>query len=74
MVSIRFPDAQSERRGLGYLAGRFAFKTWSTGETLVPESALAHLAVEGIPFSVQGPATYERSIPAVRNPAPSPLQ
>lgn len=74
MILIRFPDAQSERRALGYLAGRFAFKTWSTGETLVPEPALAHLAVEGIPFSVQGPATYERSIPAVRNSAAPAVQ
>jgi hypothetical protein len=74
MILIRFSDAASERRALGYLAGRFAFKTWSTGETLVPESALAHLAVEGIPFSVQGPATYEQSIPAVRDPAASPVQ
>ncbi len=65
MIVIRFPDAQSERRGLGYLAGRFPFTSRSSGETLVPESALAHLAVEGIPFSVQGPAGYEQSIPAM---------
>jgi hypothetical protein len=74
MVVIRFPDAQSERRALGYLAGRFPFKTRSTGETLVPEESLAHLAVEGIPFNVQGAVTYERSIPAVRNPAASAIQ
>jgi hypothetical protein len=74
MILIRFPDAPSERRALGYLAGRFAFKTWSTGETLVPESALAHLAVAGIRFNVQGPATYEQNISAVRNPAASQVQ
>jgi hypothetical protein len=66
MILIRFPDTESERRGLGYLAGRFPFKTWSAGESLVAESALAHLAIEGILFSVQGPATYEQRIPAVR--------
>jgi hypothetical protein len=66
MVLIRFPDAASERRDLGYLAGRFSFKSWSAGETLVPEESLGYLAVEGIPFTVQGRATYEQSIPAVR--------
>ena len=69
MVIIRFPDAATECRGLGYLAGRFSFKTWSTGETMVPEAALPHLAVEGIRLSVEGPARYEHFIPAVRNPA-----
>jgi hypothetical protein len=73
LILIGFPDAASERKALGYLAGRFRFKSWSTGETLVPESALAHLAVEGIPFNVQGPATYDQSIPAVRDPAPAPV-
>lgn len=69
MILIRFPDAQAERRALGYLAGRFPFKSWASGETLVPEAALAALAVEGISFTVEGPASYERSIPAIRDPA-----
>lgn len=68
MVLIRFNDAQAERRALGYLAGRFSFKSWSSGETLVPESSLPFLAVEGIQFTVVGPATYEQNVPAVRNP------
>jgi hypothetical protein len=68
MVLIRFQDEAAERRALGYLAGRFAFRSWSDGATLVPEEALSALALEGIPFLVEGPATYERSIPAVRNP------
>jgi len=50
MISIRFPDAEAKRRALGYLAGRFSFKSWATGEMLVPESALPALAVEGIPL------------------------
>ena len=74
MIRIRFPDAATERRALGYLAGRFSFRSWADGETLVPEPALAALAVAGIPFTVEGPATYERSIPAVRNPAPTAVQ
>jgi hypothetical protein len=61
MVAIRFPDAEVKRRALGYLAGRFSFKSWATGEMLVPETALLSLAVEGIPFIVEGPATYEQN-------------
>jgi hypothetical protein len=68
MIIIRFPDAQTKRRALGYLPGRFSFKSWASGEMMVPETALAFLAVEGIPFSVEGLATYERLAP-LRNPA-----
>lgn len=68
MIKIRFSDAATERRALGYLAGRFSFKTWATGETVVPEAALGALAVEGIQFTVLGRATYEQSVSAVRNP------
>jgi hypothetical protein len=68
MIRIRFPDPAAERRGLGYLAGRFSFKSWETGVTLVPEQALIALAREGIPFSVEGPATYEQIIATVRTP------
>jgi len=68
MILIHFPDAESKRRALGSLAGRFSFKSWATGEMAVPESALAYLATEGISFVVEGPATYERLISAVRNP------
>ena len=68
MIRIRFNDTDSERKGLGFLTGRFSFRSWADGETLVPEHALAHLAVEGIRFTVLGPATYERSIPPLRNP------
>jgi hypothetical protein len=66
MIIIRFNDTESERRALGYLAGRFSFKSWASGETLVPEGALPSLAREGIPFLVQGPATYEQTIAAFR--------
>jgi hypothetical protein len=68
MIRIRFPDTNTEQRGLGFLAGRFSFKSWSNGETLVPPAALASLAVEGIPYSVVGPATYEQYAPTVRDP------
>ncbi len=68
MVLIRFPDRNAERRALGYLAGRFSFKTWDNGNTLVPESALPFLALEGISFIVEGPASYEQSVPTLRGP------
>jgi hypothetical protein len=67
MIVIRFPDSQTECKALGYLAGRFSAKSLSSGETLVPESALAHLANEGISFTVLGPANYDVSIPFARS-------
>src|SRR5437764_654916 len=69
MIILRFPDAQAKRRALSYLAGRFSFKSWATGEVMVPEVALPFLATEGIPFFAEGPATYERIIPALRSPS-----
>lgn len=68
MIRIRFTDDSSKRRALGYLAGCFSFKSWATGEMLLPEQALPFLALEGVSFFVEGPATYEQIIQAVRNP------
>jgi hypothetical protein len=68
MIRIRFSDDASKRRALGYLAGRFSFTSWASGEMLVPEGALPALAREGISFIVEGPATYEQIITAFRNP------
>jgi hypothetical protein len=69
MIRIRFPDPATERRALGFLAGRFSFKTWDNGETIVPPGALASLALEGLAFSVIGKATYEQYAPTIRDPA-----
>lgn len=66
MILIRFPDADAKRRALGFLAGRFSFKSWASGEMTVPETALAYLTTEGIPISVEGQATCERLISVVR--------
>jgi hypothetical protein len=74
MILIRFSDVELKRRALGILAGRFPFKSWSTGEMIVPESALSLLAVEGIGFTVEGPATYEHNAPAFRDPSTSAIQ
>ena len=69
MIIIRFPNAESKRAALGSLAGRFAFKSWASGEMLVPEDALPFLAVQGITFAVEGPATYEQNGSAFRGVA-----
>ena len=66
MVLINFPESEAKRRALAYLAGRFSFKSWATGEMLVPEEALAFLAVQGVAFSVEGPASYEQNGSALR--------
>ena len=50
MILIRFSDAESKRRALGFLAGRFSFKSWSSGEMAVPEAALAHSGDRGCNF------------------------
>lgn len=68
MILIRFPDVESKRAALSRLAGRFSFKSWADGAMLVPEDALAFLAVEGIVFTVEGPATYEQNGSAFRGP------
>lgn len=74
MILIRFADNDLKLRALGVLAGRFPFKSWSTGEMIVPETALSFLAVEGIAFNVEGPATYEQSTPAIRAAATAAVQ
>jgi hypothetical protein len=71
MIIIRFPDEAAKRRALGYLAGRFSFKSWATGEMVVPPGALASLALESIRFEEQGPASYEQLATALRNPRAS---
>jgi hypothetical protein len=70
MIIVQFDDAEAEKRALGWLAGRFSFKTWANGDLMLPEIALPYLARENIPFKVKGPATYEHFVPAVRNSDP----
>ena len=71
-ILIRFPDTETEQRALGKLIPRFSGKSWASGEVMVPETALAYLATEGIPFTVEGPATNER-IASLRDPAAAPV-
>jgi hypothetical protein len=69
MVIIRFDEEASKSKALGYLAGRFSFKSWASGEMMLPKEALALLAEEEIRFIVEGPATCER-LASLRNSAP----
>ena len=74
LIRIRFADREAKRAALGFLAGRFSFTSYQTGEILVVEDALAALAVQGISFTAEGPATYAEAIPAFRVPATHPVQ
>jgi hypothetical protein len=69
MIIIRFDNEAAKRTALGFVAGRFSFKSWASGEMMLPKEALSLLAEEEIRFTVEGPATYER-LASLRNPAP----
>jgi hypothetical protein len=66
MVTIKFPDRETEKKALGFLLGRFSGRVLKSGEHLVPEAALEALADQNIPFAVQGKATYEQQVAAIR--------
>jgi hypothetical protein len=53
MILITFPTLEAKRAALCELAGRFDFKSWATGEMLVPEDALPFLTVQGVSFTVE---------------------
>lgn len=44
MVIIRFEDTETESRAIGWLAGRFSFRTWANGDLVLNEEALPSLA------------------------------
>jgi len=71
MITITFPDRETEKRALGFLLGRFSGRVLKSGEHLVPEAALEALADQNIPFTVQGKATYEQQTAAIRDTAPT---
>ena len=70
MITITFPDRETEKRALGFLLGRFSGRVLKSGEHLVPEAALEALANQNISFTVQGKSTYEQQIAAIRDTAP----
>ena len=71
MVTITFPDYETQKRALGVLLGRFSGRVLKSGEHLVPEAALEALADQNISFTVQGKSTYEQQIAAIRDTAPA---
>jgi hypothetical protein len=58
MITIVFPDRETEKRALGFLLGRFSGRVLKSGEHIVPEAALETLADQNIPFTVQGKTTW----------------
>ena len=74
MVTITFPDRETEQRALAFLLGRFSGRVLRSGEHIVPEAALEALADQNIHFSVIGRTTYEQQMAAIRGPAPTSVQ
>jgi len=70
MVIVQFENVEAEKKALGWLPGRFSFKTWQNGDMLLHENVLPYMAREGIAFKVKGPASYEHFIPAIRDAHP----
>ena len=66
MVTITFPDRDTEKRALAFLLGRFSGHALRSGEHLIPEAALEALADQNIPFTVKGNTTYEQQVAAIR--------
>lgn len=74
MVTITFPDRDTEKKGLAFLLGRFSGRVLKSGEHIVPEAALEALAHQNIPFTVVGKATYEQQLAALRGTSSSAVQ
>jgi hypothetical protein len=67
MITIKFPDPDTELDALGFLLGRFPGRALKSGEVLVPDAALQALAFEGYQFTVIGRSTYEQQIAPLRD-------
>lgn len=67
MITITFPNRETEAEALGFLLGRFSGRVLKTGEVIVPESALPALAIEGYKFTVLGRTTYEQHFASLRD-------
>lgn len=74
MVTVEFPDRDTEKRALAFLIGRFSGRVLRSGEHIVPEAALEALAEQNIPFTVKGKATYEQQMAAIRGAATPEIQ
>jgi hypothetical protein len=73
MITIVFPDRETEKRALGFLLGRFSGRVLKSGEHIVPEAALEALADQNIPYTVRGKTTYEQQLAAFRGVTPAPV-
>jgi hypothetical protein len=60
MVTITFPDRDTEKRALAFLLGRFSGRVLRSGEHFVPEAALKALASQNISFTVRAKRTRDR--------------
>ena len=74
MITITFPNRETEKRAIAFLLGRFSGRVLQSGEHLVPEAALEAIANQNIPFTVKGKATYEQQMAALRGTAPTAVQ
>jgi hypothetical protein len=74
MVTITFPDRDSQKRALAFLVGCFSGRVLRCGEHLVPEAALEALADQNIAFTVKGKTAYEQQMAAIRGAAPPSVQ
>ena len=73
MITITFPNRETEKRALGFLLVRFSGRVLKSGEHLVPESALEALADQNISFTVEGKSIYEQQIVPLRDSCPAPI-
>jgi len=60
MVTIKFPDRETQDEAVGFLASHFSGRLLGSGEVIVPEEALGALANENFSFTVIGKTTYEQ--------------
>lgn len=67
MITITFPDRETEKRAIGFLLGRFSGRILKAGEHIVPEAALEALAEQQITFTVLGKTTYAQHFAALRD-------
>lgn len=74
MVTIEFPDRETEKRALAFLLSRFSGRVLKSGEHIVPDAALEALAEQNIPFSVRGKTTYDQQMAALRSAASTSIQ
>ena len=73
MITITFPDRETEKRAIGYLVGRFSGRILKTGEHIIPEAALEALASQQIQFTVLGKTSYAQQIAPLRDSLTSPI-